>query len=101
MSDDKLTAYLAEVEQEAHAFRYLSDERGHMSGTIGQLLAAVRAGLELAAEWDQESARADALAERRDAPAAIMLSTRAQSYRDNAFGIREAITKALLGEDGA
>lgn len=61
--------------------------------------------LRLAETWEAAAAKADKLADEREAPAAIMLSTRAQAHADCASELRDTVARlsaaAGMGESGA
>jgi hypothetical protein len=92
VADDKVAENLAHI-------RKVSKLAGYLETDLLRLVAGYDALLRLAAGWDDEAARDDARAGSRDAPAAIMLSTRAAAQRDCAIALRAAISHALLGED--
>ena len=106
---DRLTAELTRILTRA---RDLTDEhspedcRADLDGDTcsghdaERTVAAFEQVLKLADGWDAEAARADDLAEKRSAPAAILLSTRAQAHRDCSAALRETVTRHLIGESG-
>lgn len=107
---DPLAAYLAEVRARYTNVNYsIATESPRMlqaavdstSDTL-RLLAALDAVLAKAAEWDEIAATLDGHSDRAEKASQTRrsewLSGRAQGHEDSAKALREAISRALLGE---
>lgn len=68
------------------------------SGDVRRLLVMARAVLGLAGDWRDEAIRLDARASRPGTPASVLMA-RAQAHEDLAADLREAVSRALLGEE--
>jgi hypothetical protein len=88
------SSYPTALEHLGKALRSLAD--------APPLIAAVRAALELGADWEAESLKLDTMADRCDtALRRGVLSVRAQGCDDHGSALLSAISAALTGEDGA
>ena len=67
-------------------------------GDVRRLLRATRAALGLADGWTDEAIRLDAKASQPGTRASVLMA-RAQAHEDLAAELREAVTRALLGEE--
>lgn len=107
MADDKVTAgalaglgYLRAC-IEAAVVQPEAFDLSVLLGHVRKLADGYDALIKLADDWDTEGARADALAEKRPAPASLMLSGRAQAHKDCATALRAAVASALTGKEDA
>ena len=109
MSNDKAAAYLAEIDQrhqqdsaDPSGCRWCCDAMWPCHPS--RLIAAVRAGLAIADALGGDTKRLGAEATKRDhvhgSCSGDMDRSRSLLCRDYEQRLRQAITKALLGEDG-
>lgn len=88
-----LAAKLAEIRAETTV-------SGPRFADMDRLLAFAEEALELPGKWDAEVARLDRLAGfKEDDGERMAVSIRAQTYSECAAGLRDAISRALLGEE--